>query len=152
MVLVIRHLELSRMIVKFITLKHAMSNMNAMHNHGVWCADEVPEWVFIAGPKPPDPAQTVRWSRIFKCFQEPVIQNGTDTNSTSCACMTGYQHDQTSGDCIDIDECELGTHKCVDNICFNLGTFSNSNIDYTICIGWISGIFGFSQWIDLEAA
>ena len=89
------------------------------------------------GPQPPSWALTVEWSRIrFKCFQEPVIQNGTDTNSTSCACMTGYQYDQTSGDCIDIDECELGTHKCVDNICYNLGMFSHSNIDYTIC-GWI---------------
>ena len=64
----------------------------------------------------------------FKCFQEPVIQNGTDGSSTSCACMTGYQHDQSSGDCVDINECELGTHKCVDNICFNLGSFSNSKI------------------------
>ena len=64
----------------------------------------------------------------FKCFQEPVIQNGTNGSSTSCACMTGYQHDQSSGDCVDINECELGTHKCVDNICFNLGSFSNSKI------------------------
>ena len=59
----------------------------------------------------------------LQCFQEPVIQNGTNTNSTSCACMTGYQNDEDSGDCVDINECELGTHKCVDNICYNLGSF-----------------------------
>ena len=52
-----------------------------------------------------------------------MIQNGTNTNSTSCACLTGYENDQTTGDCIDINECELGTHKCVDNICYNLGSF-----------------------------
>ena len=44
---------------------------------------------------------------------------------TSCACMTGYEYDSTTNDCIDIDECSLGTHKCVDNICYNLVELSN---------------------------
>ena len=61
-----------------------------------------------------------------------MIQDGTNTNSTSlvnCACMTGYTNDETTGDCVDIDECELGTHKCVDNICYNLGMFQTLRSD-----------------------
>ena len=55
-----------------------------------------------------------------------MIKDGTNSTSlVNCACMTGYKNDETTGDCVDIDECELGIHKCVDNICYNLGMFQD---------------------------
>ena len=36
----------------------------------------------------------------------------------SCLCTTGFQY--IDNNCVDIDECELGTHKCGTSKCFNL--------------------------------
>ena len=56
----------------------------------------------------------------------PVIQDGTNTNTTSCGCLTGYENDQTTGDCIDINECErahtsASTIYAITSVGFKLG-------------------------------